>query len=237
MFLDHDDVLRPSAVQVLLDLLASFPEAGAAHADHSYLNRATGAYYPDHHSAQPAFARLHCVPAQRELPSGRLYGRSLYHALLRGNLLQQPWAVDAALFKRLGGYQEDIRFCEDWELYLRVTRTAPIALTDQVISDHIVEGDNLHLSPDQAAMHQRVIERRLRYERFRSPVAAWVLRRRLAIYLKAAGDQIAPHSPSSAWCSYLRSFRQWPFDHVVAARLLLWPFKGLLTSRRCSRCS
>jgi len=226
VFLDHDDLLSPRAFEVLLDLRESFPEAGAVFADHRYVNRASGICYPDHHTSQPAFARLRRVPTLREMGQGRLFGPELYRALLYGNLLQQPWAIDAELFARLGGFAADIRYCEDWELYLRVTRAVPVAVSDQVISDHIVEGENLHLSPDQADMHQRVIERRLRCERFRNPGAAWVLHRRLAGYLKTEGDQAAPHDLGRAWRCYLRSFWHWPFDHVVAARLLLWPLRG-----------
>jgi glycosyltransferase involved in cell wall biosynthesis len=230
MFLDHDDILWPDAVQVLLDLRAAFPEAGAVHADHRYLNRATGVSYPDHHTSQPAFARLRRVPILRETPLGRLYGKALYHALLRGNLLQQPWAIDADLFKRLGGYAADIHFCEDWDLYLRVTRVAPVAVSDQIISDHVIEGDNLHLNTDQIGMYQRVIERCLKYERFRNPAAAWKLKRRLAFHLKIAGDKAVANDLGRAWRTYLRSFWHWPFDHVVAARVLLWPLKRLLAS-------
>jgi glycosyltransferase involved in cell wall biosynthesis len=232
MFLDHDDVLETDAVQVLLALREAFPEAGAVYADHRYVNRTTGVCHADHHTSQPAFARLRRVPILRETSRGRLYGRALYRALLHGNLLQQPWAIDAELFRKLGGYAEDIRYCEDWELYLRVTRAGPVAVTDQIISDHIVEGENLHLSPQQAEMHRQVIERCLRYERFRHPSAAWVLHRRLAGYLKMAGDEAAPRDLGRAWRCYLRSFWHWPFDHVVGARLLLWPLKGLGFKRR-----
>ncbi len=235
MFLDHDDVLAPEAVHVLLALREAFPEAAAVHADHRYINRVSGVFYPDHHTSQPAFARLRKVRPLRETSLGRLYGIALHRALMRGNLLQQPWAIDAALFARLGGYAADVRYCEDWDLYLRITRAAPIALSDRIISDHIVEGDNLHLSPSQAGMQQRVLERHLCYERLRHPVAACVLRRRLGGLFKAAGDEAAAADLARAWRCYWRSFRHWPFDHVVAARLLLWPLSRIIgRSRRSS---
>lgn len=225
-FLDHDDVLHPHAAETLLGLLEEFPEARAAYADHTYVNLVTGVCRPDHHAAQAAFGRLHQVPAARATPTGRLYtGRSLYRALLRGNLLQQPWAVYRHTFLRLGGFAADVRYCEDWDLYLRVARAAPVALSDRVISDHIVEGENLHLAPDQAEMHMRVLRRRLRAERFRDLAACWLLHRRLAGYHKTAGDRAATGDLGRAWRCYLRSFAHWPFDHVVAARLLLWPVR------------
>jgi len=225
MFLDHDDELLPHAVATLLGLLHEFPEAGAAYADHTYTNTVSGVHYPDHHTAQRPFARMRRIPVLRQTSAGQLYGRPMYQALLWGNLLQQPWAVRRDFFLALEGFAEDVRFCEDWDLYLRVTRAALVAVTDRVISHHYVEGENLHLHPNQAAMHQRVIERRLRYERFHDLWAGLVLRRRLAGYLKSAGDQARSASLVRAWRFYLRAFLNWPFDHVVAARCLLWPLQ------------
>jgi glycosyltransferase involved in cell wall biosynthesis len=232
MFLDHDDELLPNAVETLLSLRAEFPEARAVHADHTYVNLVTGVRYPDHHTAQPAFHRMRRIPVLRRTPFGRLYGRPLYYALLRGNLLQQPWAIDRDFFQRLGGFAVDIRYCEDWELYLRVTRAAPVAVSDRVISHHYVEGGNLHLCPDQAVMHQRVIRRRLRDEGFRNPRATGILHRRLAGYLKMDGDRARFTDLPRAWRCYVRSFLHWPFDHVVAARCLLWPVQMLRTFSR-----
>src|SRR4029077_13273207 len=123
------------------------PTARAAYADHSYTNRVTGVHYEDHHSSQPAFARLRQITARRCLAQGRLYdGRAMYYALLHGNLLQQPWAIYRSTFLELGGFATEVRYCEDWDLYLRLAYAAPLALSDRVISRHFVEGDNLHLA-------------------------------------------------------------------------------------------
>ncbi len=71
----------------------------------------------------------------------------MFYALLHGNLLQQPWAIDRETFLGLGGFEPTIRYCEDWDLYLRVAAAVPLVLTDEVISEHIVESGNLHLAP------------------------------------------------------------------------------------------
>ena len=228
IFLDHDDELMPHAVEALLELRAAFPEAGAVFTDHASLNRVTGISLPDHHTAETAFHRLRTIPVLREAAGARLYGRALYHALLRGNLLQRPWAVDTALFHRLGGFAPDVRYCEDWDMYLRVTRAFLVVVSDIVISRHITEGGNLHLTPNQSAMHMRVIERRLREDRFRDPAAAWVLSRRLANYLKRQGDQARRTDPAGALRRYLHSLYYWPFDHIVAARSLIWSWSMLV---------
>jgi glycosyltransferase involved in cell wall biosynthesis len=224
VFLDHDDELMPHAVETLAGLLRDHPEARAAHADHVYNNTADGVYFPDHHRSQAGFARLARVPALRATATGRVYGEAMYRALLWGNLLQQPWAVYRDTFLGLGGFAEDVRYCEDWDLYLRVTRRHPVVLSDAVISYHHVEGENLHLRPGQEEMHMRVLSRRLGEAGRLALGERWVIRRRLAQYHKTAGDQVRGGSLSAAWRHYLRSLWHWPFDHVVVARALAWPF-------------
>jgi hypothetical protein len=227
-FLDHDDDLMPHALETLAGLLHNHPEARAAFADHVYDNTPAGIYFPDHHSAQPPFARLHRIRPLRVTASARVYGLAMYYALLRGNLLQQPWAIYRDAFLSLGGFAEDVRYCEDWDLYLRVARAYPLALSDRVISYHRVEGQNLHLAAGQEEMHMKVLRRQLRLAGWLRPGACWVLRRRLALYLKSAGDQARTHSLKQAWRHYFHSLWTWPFDHVVAARALCWPFQMLL---------
>jgi glycosyltransferase involved in cell wall biosynthesis len=227
VFLDHDDELMPHALETLAGLLRDHPEAHAAHADHVYSNAVDGIHYPDHHSSQPAFARLRRVRPQRVSISGRVYGSELHHALLWGNLLQQPWAVYRDTFMSMGEFAEDVRYCEDWDIYLRLTRLFPIVLSDSVISIHHVDGENLHLHAGQEEMHMRVLRRYIRATGWFALRTRWVANRRLALYYKTAGDKVSRHNLVEAWRQYLRSIASWQFDYVVAGRLILWPVLGL----------
>ncbi len=229
VFLDHDDLAHIHAVETLLELLSKFPAARASYADHRYINRVSGVTYEDHHRSQAAFGRLGNVPRASEDSLGRLYRRPMFYALLHGNLLQQPWAVYKETFFKVGGFSKDVRYCEDWDLFLRVTRTVSIALTDSVISDHIVEGENLHLAPNQVEMYRRVLKRLIFLEPWNARLVIPVLKR-LAQFAKTEGDR-APTLPH-AWNAYLRSFLYWPLDHVVVARaFLIFPFQLLLGNR------
>jgi glycosyltransferase involved in cell wall biosynthesis len=236
LFLDHDDELRPDAVKTLLELQAAFPEAKALFADHAYVNRVDQIHYPNHHDAQASFRRLRKIPSLKTTPLGRLYGKPLYQALLSGNLLQQPWMIERTAFVELGGFSSDIRYCEDWEFYLRVTNQFLIALSDQVISEHMIEGENLHLNPKQDVMHMEVIRRAMARERFRSPANSWFLSRRLAGYYKSRADRAAATGEYRAsWLANLSSFWYWPLDVTVAARAtVLGPLKCLVGPRRVS---
>jgi glycosyltransferase involved in cell wall biosynthesis len=228
VFLDHDDELMPHALETLAGLLHDHPEARAAFADHVYNNTAAGVYFPDHHQSQPAFARLRRIRPLWATATARVYGREMYYALLWGNLLQQPWAVYRENFLAVAGFAEDVRYCEDWELYTRLARRVPVALGDRVISYHHVEGENLHLREGQERMHVKALNRLLADAGWLRPRARWVIRRRLGAYHKTAGDHARCRSLAEAWRHYLRSLLCWPFDHVVVARTLGWPCRMLL---------
>lgn len=225
IFLDHDDELLPHAVATLTANLRDFQTARASFADHTYRNAAAGIRFDNHHTQQAAFQRLSRVAVQEARGDCCLYGRPLYYALLRGNLLQQPWAIYRQTFHELGGFAEDVRFCEDWDLYLRVADRAPLVLSNAVVSNHHVEGENLHLTADQDPMYVRVLGRQLAMQRW-TDWRAWSLtRKRLAQFAKTAGDRALPSGRGSAWRQYVRSLRLWPFDLVVAGRSLLWPLR------------
>lgn len=221
VFLDHDDELLPHAIETLVSLLETFPEARAAYADHTLDE--LGTFYRNHHTEQPAFARLARVPAERVVGDLRLYLRPIYYALLWGNLLQQPWAVYRDTFHDLGGYAPEIWTCADWDIYLNVAYAVPLAVTDRVISNHYIEGaSNLTRAPRQHEMQMKVLYRQLSARGWRDPRASLIIRRRLGLYLKAAGDEARGKGIAEAWHFYIRSFANWPFDHVVAARTAIW---------------
>lgn len=221
VFLDHDDWIMPHAVETLLGLLARFPRARAAYADHELKNVVDGEHFANHHTAQPAFHRLRDVPPLEADGTERVYGRELQHALLRGNLLQQPWAIYRNDFLALGGFDPAIRYCEDWDLYLRVTGRFPIALTDRVISVHYIEGQNLHRAAGQEIQHMKVIRKHLASGQL-DGADRRILKRRLANYYKTQGDHLRGAGEPGGWHRYVRSLGTWPFDPVVIVRCLAW---------------
>jgi glycosyltransferase involved in cell wall biosynthesis len=224
IFLDHDDLLLPNAIKALVDLAERFPEAVSLHADHIYENLANGERLENHHHTIPAFKRLLDTQVHRKQGNSRLYGFPLYRSLLRGNLLQQPFAVRKEAFDRLGGYSEDIRYCEDWDLYLRLTQKYPVAVSDDVISVHVIEGQNLHLTEahKQRVMYERVLRCRLASHQWLDWTNNKIVREKLAAQEKMIGDDAyVEGNLSQAYLAYLKSCTWLPSDLVVMARLVL----------------
>ena len=72
MFLDHDDTLLPHAVETLSNLFRTFPEARAAFADHRYVNLVTNVQFADHHTEQAIARSRGCEPFPLSVGSGRV---------------------------------------------------------------------------------------------------------------------------------------------------------------------
>jgi glycosyltransferase involved in cell wall biosynthesis len=239
IFLDHDDIMLPDGVATLIGLLDCFPEAHSAHCDHEYHNLETGVVHPNHHSTLPSFDRLKQIAKLRTDGAAILYGRALYSTLLKGNILQQPYAVRRKAFEALGGYSEDIRYCEDWDIYLRISAQYPVVVSDDVISQHIIEGENLHLtaSEKQEVMYALVLQRRLACHGLKEWRESIAVRKKMASQEKVCGDRAkASGNVRLAWRCYWRSAQWWPQDYVTLVRLLTWsPLMSPLLTRAPSK--
>lgn len=226
VFFDDDDEMLPHAVETLEKLLERFPEAKAGHTDHTFTNLVTGEHWENHHFKLKHFERMWQVKPVKSEGNSRLYDRRLFRAMLHGNLLQQPWIVERATFLSVGGFYA-AKASDDWDLYLRITRGFPVALSDEVISHHFVEQNRPHLTQErgQEEAQRDVIRRVLK----RTPIyelgTRLVLWRRLAMFHKAAGDHQRPTSLRRAWVEYLKSFLMYPFDLAVAVRTFCWPLR------------
>jgi hypothetical protein len=225
MFLDDDDTLRPQAVATLSHALHAFPEAMAAFGDHTFTDLSTGEHHPNHFEFLPHYARFRAALPIAQKEHTALYGRSLYKALLFGNLLGQPWVVRAEAYRAIGGFQRELGSADDWDVYLRLLRRHPVCVTTAIVSDHFREAGRSHLTTDdgQATKQMAVITMELA-RAGHDIYAQLVLRRRMAMYFKATGD-VAP-TRHAALRAYATSACWWPFDATVVARTMAWTLES-----------
>jgi glycosyltransferase involved in cell wall biosynthesis len=108
LFLDADDLLTPIAIAAGLDCFDRHPEAALVYGAHRRVD-----------------GRCHSL-------GGRRYDAITgdpFAALLRGNIIGMHAAV---LYRRdvllaAGGFDESLPRCEDYDVYLRIARTRPVA--------------------------------------------------------------------------------------------------------------
>jgi glycosyltransferase involved in cell wall biosynthesis len=138
VFLDADDRLRPGAITAGARLLEANPSLGFA-AGYSTLITGGGL-------AQPTVNRPGCE------------GDDAYVSLLRRNTIRNPGTV---LFRRemveaAGGFASGVDACADYDLYLRISRTHPVAFYDIVVAEYRKHGHNM--SDNSAQMLRQALD-------------------------------------------------------------------------------
>jgi len=137
VFLDADDRLMPNAVETGVALLTRDQRLGFV-AGRSRFIAADGSPLPTTQPFRPA--------------------GDPYRELLRRNSIRMP---GMAMFRRssldaLGGFDTRIDACADYELYLRVSRSFPVLLHDEVVAEYRRHGANM--SGDAVLMLRQIYQ-------------------------------------------------------------------------------
>jgi glycosyltransferase involved in cell wall biosynthesis len=141
VFLDADDLLMPSALEAGLECFQENP--GSAFVSGVYRRiRKTGEVFFTY--------------ARPEIKGGH------YLAFLRGNYIGMHATVmyKRKVFEQIGGFDTTLRACEDYDMYLRISRDHPVATHDKVVAEYRIHGENM--SGNLALMVRystRVVER------------------------------------------------------------------------------
>jgi glycosyltransferase involved in cell wall biosynthesis len=135
-FLDADDRYRPNALAAGLDCYARSPNAAMVYGGH---------------------ARIRREGSQIGAEIYRPISPDPYADFLTGNLIGMHATV---LYRRnallsLGGFDANLRRCEDYDVYLRLAQKLPVASHPQIIAEYRWHGGNM--SRDTSKMLEAVL--------------------------------------------------------------------------------
>ena len=131
VFLDADDRLLPIALETGVECLHMGPDYAFASGHHSVI-RMDGSLKP--------------------LPSKPCVVRDHYLELLRGNYIGMHATVmyRRSVFETVGLFDTSLKACEDYDLYLRITRKAPVYCHDKITAEY--RHHDANMSRDRALM-------------------------------------------------------------------------------------
>lgn len=129
VFLDADDLLSTTALQIGIDELLSHPECAFVSGDHRRVN-----------------ADLIPLFKFRSRPIQEMH----YLAFLRGNYIGMHATV---MYRRgplegTGGFNESLEACEDYDLYLRIAREHPVRCHGSIVADYRQHEANMSRDPE-----------------------------------------------------------------------------------------
>jgi glycosyltransferase involved in cell wall biosynthesis/SAM-dependent methyltransferase len=124
IFLDADDLLHPEAIEAGLAAFAGAPDAAFVYGAHRRIDE-----------------RGRIVAAYKY----RAIGENPYVDFLKLNMVGMHGAVmyDRQALCAAGGFDASLRRCEDYDVYLRLSRTGAVASHEAVVADYRWHGDNL----------------------------------------------------------------------------------------------
>lgn len=135
-FLDADDWLRPAALDVGLQQLKAHPDAAFSYG--AYVNH----YWPSGRIVEVPFC-----PVPPDAFGAMLHINPIG---MHATVLYRRSALEAA-----NGYTDELRACEDYDLYLRLSERFPVACRDEILADYRQHDSNM--SRNQAFMLRSVL--------------------------------------------------------------------------------
>lgn len=128
VFLDADDRLTPKALRTNLETFAACPKCGFVYGGYGFIDSAGN-------------------------PLGQVYlskvGPDPYWNFLRGNVIGMHGTVmyRRRILEQSGGFDPSLRACEDYDLYLRISRTHPVAFSTGTLAEYRLHDTNMSRNP------------------------------------------------------------------------------------------
>jgi len=208
MFLDDDDLLQPGALAVLARALDTKPEAVASagarldwFVEEKWVRR----------DSHPRFPRT----------------RHMYDALVFGwSAISGQCLYRTDVIREIGGYDNEISYTEDRDLWLKVSRMGQVVLRPEAVMTYRIPRVQ-DRPPDIAEIRERTVQRAIeRIPEEDRPGARAI--RESSGFIRQAEEQLRRREPLLALKSASRAF-------ALAPRLLLTPLVGGWVIRRLAR--
>lgn len=128
--LDADDMYEPQFLSTLISILKANPEADGIYCGYRFVNNLNKPLY--------------------QCEARSIYPDQLYKTLLGGNfLVPESMLVRHHCYKRVGLFDISLRACEDWEMWLRITKNQRIISTDKILTRHRVLPGSMSSNPER----------------------------------------------------------------------------------------
>ncbi len=129
--IDSDDLWVPGKLAMQVDFFRDNPDVGLVFGDMECFNESGTVL-------RSAFEKLKFSPGERAGIVPNAFARLLRYNIVPGNVLMRRTCFDKA-----GGYDEELRRCEDWDLWIRIARLYPIGCIPEVMLRKRIHGRNL----------------------------------------------------------------------------------------------
>jgi glycosyltransferase involved in cell wall biosynthesis len=123
-FLDHDDIWLPEKIEIQINQMLEHPEIGMVHSNCGFIdaddNHLDGINWP--------------IGAQ---------GKCFKELFIQNKIMILTVVIRRACLDRVGFFDEGIKYCEDRELWLRLSHKFPIGYIDKCLAYYRIHDSNM----------------------------------------------------------------------------------------------
>ncbi|HRV96121.1 MAG TPA: glycosyltransferase [Anaerolineae bacterium] len=158
--LDADDIYEPDFMSTLIDILQQNPSADGIFCGYQFVDNVD-------------------IP----LPGGEarsISANQLYDVLLDGNfLVPESILIRRYCYEAVGPFDESLRACEDWDMWLRISKQYQIIGTDKILTRHRVLPGSMSTDPIRM-LNNRLTVLEKHFGSLTGSSADWTLQKRKA---------------------------------------------------------
>lgn len=191
--LDADDMYEPDFMSTLVPMLATDPEVGGIYTGFRFIDQLN----------QPFFRKEICV-----VPSDKLY-----KTLIGGNLfVPELMLIRRNCYLDVGMFDESLRACEDWDMWLRITKKYQILGTTKILTRHRVLPESMSSDPIRM-LNNRIAVIKKHFNLEVTDVSRWTAIQRRAYaraYLLTAVEYLQNHDVRQAYDCFFEMVTVYP---------------------------
>ena len=124
--LDYDDIWEPEKIELQVKYMIEHQEVGMVHSDAGFIDK-DGNLIDD-----------------MKRPKGfTVYGRCFKELFIQNKIRTSTAVIRTSCLDKIGLFDEDIRYCEDLDLWLRLAREFSIGYVDQILCYYRLHDSNM----------------------------------------------------------------------------------------------
>lgn len=160
LFFDHDDLMRPSALKLLVDGLARNPDSPACYGLAAFVNEDAKPFKRGRYEGHSR-SRVCPIPAPRKL---RLDEPTDFATLLVKNVVPIGGIlIRIEAKKQAGKFDPNYGYAHDWEMWLRLSLLGPLAFVNEVVYDYRVLTGSMSSQSDRFEVAERKVLRKFMF--------------------------------------------------------------------------
>jgi glycosyltransferase involved in cell wall biosynthesis len=158
IFLDADDTWEPDTLATLSAALDRSPDAVAAHGLARYIDRDSRLLWPGLCEGR---CRIRATLVGNRVVSLPPSEPTTFATLIVGGCMTTgSTLIRRSTLETVGGFDTSLKQCEDWDIYIRLSRRGPLAFVDQVFLNYRMHDTNVTKNRSQEREMERHVLRK-----------------------------------------------------------------------------